>query len=136
TASINFSSLSTDPPAGDAIIPAAAQAGFDLRCPPSLDPADFIADLRKTVDAKALAGVEIDVFDSYPGCRFSRRSAGVEALLAAYRETAAPPQVWPWAIGAAPGYAFKRHTPCFLIGGAGRGGNAHGIDEFMTLEGY
>jgi acetylornithine deacetylase/succinyl-diaminopimelate desuccinylase-like protein len=136
TASINIASLSTDPPDSDAVIPALARSGFDLRCPPPLDPADFIAGLRRMIGRKALEGVEVIVFDSYPGCRFSRHSAGVEALLAAYRETSAAPQLWPWAIGAAPGYAFARHTPCFLIGGAGRGGNAHGVDEFMTLEGY
>ena len=76
----------------------------------------------------------IDVADSYPGHRFPRRSAGVEALLAAYAETSRPPQIWPWAIGAAPAYAFAPHTRSFLIGGAGRGGNAHGVDEFLTLD--
>lgn len=136
TASLNIANLSTDPVAGDAVIPAAARAGFDLRCPPSLDPADLIAAFRRTLDERGVPGVEVAVADSYPGFRFSRHTAGVEALLAAYAQTAPSPQLWPWAIGAAPAYAFARHTPSFLIGGAGRGGNAHGVDEFMTIEGF
>jgi hypothetical protein len=44
-------------------------------------------------------------------------------------------QIWPWAIGAAPAYAFARHADSFLIGGLGRGGNAHGIDEYFALAG-
>ncbi|WP_245199018.1 M20/M25/M40 family metallo-hydrolase [Jiella mangrovi] len=136
TASATISSLSTSPASGDAVIPSAAEAGFDLRCPPSLDPADYLAAFRRTLSEKSLDGVVLDVADSYPGHRFSRQSPGAEALLAAYAETSVTPQVWPWAIGSAPGYAFAPHTRSFLIGGAGRGGNAHGIDEFLTLEGY
>jgi hypothetical protein len=47
-----------------------------------------------------------------------------------------PIQIWPWAIGAAPAYAFARHAESFLIGGLGRGGNAHGIDEYLVIEGF
>ncbi|MAU96024.1 MAG: peptidase M20 [Fulvimarina sp.] len=136
TASATISSLRTEPVAGDAVIPASAHAGFDLRCPPGLDPADFVDAYRAALAQDGPDGVTIDVADSYPGHRFPRRSAGVEALLAAYAETSRPPQIWPWAIGAAPAYAFAPHTRSFLIGGAGRGGNAHGVDEFLTLEGY
>ncbi|CAH1694249.1 Acetylornithine deacetylase/succinyl-diaminopimelate desuccinylase-like protein [Hyphomicrobiales bacterium] len=136
TASATINSLATEPAAGDAIIPHAARAAFDLRCPPSLDPAGYLAAFRETLRTAGLGGVVLDIADAYPGTRFSRDTAGVSALLAAYGATSAPPQVWPWAIGAAPGYAFARHAASFLIGGAGRGGNAHGIDEFMTLEGF
>ncbi|WP_156417982.1 M20/M25/M40 family metallo-hydrolase [Aureimonas sp. AU4] len=136
TASATISSLSTEPTAGDAVIPSLARAGFDLRCPPSLDPAHFLSEFRETLERDGLPGVEIAVADSYPGHRFPSGAAGVSALLQAYRETAPAPQVWPWAIGAAPGYAFAPHTPSFLIGGAGRGGHAHGVNEFLTLEGF
>ncbi|CAH1651540.1 MULTISPECIES: M20/M25/M40 family metallo-hydrolase [unclassified Chelatococcus] len=136
TASATINSLATEPLAGDAIIPHAARATFDLRCPPSLDPAEYLAGFRETLQTAGLDGVSFDVADAYPGTRFTRDAAGVGALLAAYAATSTPPQIWPWAIGAAPGYAFARHADSFLIGGAGRGGNAHGIDEFMTLEGF
>lgn len=136
TASVNISSLSTEPAVGDAIIPSAAQAGFELRCPPSLDPADHVEAYRRRLAELGLRGVAVSVADSYPGQRFPRNSAGVDALLAAYAATSRLPQIWPWAIGAAPGYAFARHAESFLLGGAGRGGNAHGVNEFMTLEGF
>nr|WP_283771540.1 M20/M25/M40 family metallo-hydrolase [Chelatococcus sp. YT9] len=136
TASATINSLATEPTAGDAVIPHAARAAFDLRCPPSLDPARYLAAFRETLQTAGLAGVSLDVADAYPGTRFSRDAEGVGALLAAYGATSVPPQIWPWAIGAAPGYAFARHADSFLIGGAGCGGNAHGIDEFMTLEGF
>lgn len=136
TASATISGLATDPLAGDAVIPAAAEAGFDLRCPPGLDPATLIEAYRRGLAEEGLDGVALEVADAYPGHRFARHSAGVAALLAAYAQTSATPQIWPWAIGAAPAYAFAPHAGSFLIGGAGRGGNAHGVDEFLTLEGY
>jgi acetylornithine deacetylase/succinyl-diaminopimelate desuccinylase-like protein len=136
TASLNLASLTTDPVAGDAIIPTAATASFDLRAPPGLSPSDMLAQLQKTIDADPLlTGTELNVRDSYCGARFAKDSVGVQALHRAY--AAGPqPQIWPWAIGAAPAYAFARHAQSFLIGGAGRGGNAHGTDEFLVIEGF
>ena len=136
TASATISSLATDPADGDAVIPRSAEAGFDLRCPPGFDPATFIEAYRRRLDEEGLDGVVLDVADAYPGHRFGRHSAGAAALVAAYAQTCATPQIWPWAIGAAPAYAFAPYVGSFLIGGAGRGGNAHGVDEFLALEGY
>ncbi|MCE7029333.1 M20 family metallopeptidase [Jiella avicenniae] len=136
TASATISSLATDPAAGDAVIPRSAEAGFDLRCPPGLDPATFLEAYRARLAEARLDGVVLAVADVYPGHRFAPHSAGVAALIEAYAQTAAAPQIWPWAIGAAPAHAFAPHAGSFLIGGAGRGGNAHGVDEFLTLEGY
>ncbi|NDW02880.1 M20/M25/M40 family metallo-hydrolase [Jiella pacifica] len=136
TASATISSLATDPAEGDAVIPRSAEAGFDLRCPPGLDPATFVEAYRRRLADEGLDGLFPEVADAYPGHRFARNSAGVSALLAAYAQTSGTPQLWPWAIGAAPAYAFAPHAGSFLIGGAGRGGNAHGVDEFLTLEGY
>ena len=136
TASFNITSLASDPVGSSGVIPNAATAGFDLRCPPRLEPTDFCSALKAQFAERGLDGVEMDIYDAYPGCSFSADSVGVRALLAAYKEsTSKLPQVWPWAIGSAPGYAFALHADSFLIGGAGRGGNAHGIDEFMTIEG-
>lgn len=135
TATFNIASLATSPTDAQGVIPAAAGAGFELRCPPPLDPAAFLADYRRAVEK--LPGVSLSVADSYPGFRFSADAPGVWPLLQAYAaNTLHSPQIWPWAIGAAPAYAFAPHSRSFLLAGAGRGGNAHGIDEFMTLEGY
>ncbi|MBW9089628.1 M20/M25/M40 family metallo-hydrolase [Rhizobium wenxiniae] len=135
TASFNISSLESMPLGSDGVIPHGARAAFELRTPPSLNPADFL-DQYRTALGKA-PGAILTVADSYPGFRFLADAPGVLALLKSYETTAnAPPQIWPWAIGAAPAYAFARHANSFLLAGAGRGGNAHGIDEFMTLEGF
>ena len=73
--------------------------------------------------------------DAYPGHRFAANHPAVQALVQCYHDAGAAPQVWPWAIGAMPAYAFAPVAPCLLIGGLGRGGNAHGVDEFVTLAG-
>ena len=135
TASFNISSLESLPIGSDGVIPHGARAGFELRAPPSLDPAKFLADYRNAL--ATAPGAILTVADSYPGFRFSADAPGVAALLKSYETTAnAAPQIWPWAIGAAPAYAFAPHAKSFLLAGAGRGGNAHGIDEFMTLDGF
>ncbi len=134
TSSLNIARLATTPPDGEAVIPSAAFAGFDLRCPPGLDPSTLLDQMRARI--AGLDGVEIAVTDCYPGQRFRPESAGVAALKRVYAADARPIQVWPWAIGAAPAYAFARHTESFLIGGLGRGGKAHGVDENFTLEGF
>ncbi|RWX81699.1 M20/M25/M40 family metallo-hydrolase [Neorhizobium lilium] len=135
TASFNISSLESLPLGADGVIPHGARAGFELRTPPSLDPDDFLAAYNAAL--AAAPGAVLTVADSYPGFRFPADAPGVAALLEAYRQTAdAAPQIWPWAIGAAPAFAFAPHAKAFLLAGAGRGGNAHGIDEFMTLEGF
>lgn len=135
TASFNVSSMETMPLRADGVIPHGARAGFELRTPPPLDPADFLSRYRDALTSSP--GATLAVADSYPGFRFRADAPGVAALLKSYETTAvAKPQVWPWAIGAAPAYAFERHAQSFLLAGAGRGGNAHGIDEFMTLDGF
>lgn len=135
TASFNISSLESMPLGSDGVIPYGARAGFELRAPPSLDPADILARYREIIEA--VPGAVLTVADSYPGSRFAADARGVGPLLKSYEKTVlARPQIWPWAIGAAPAYAFARHAKSFLLAGAGRGGNAHGIDEFMTLEGF
>lgn len=135
TASFNISSLESMPLGSDGVIPHGARAAFELRTPPSLDPADFLGQYRMALEKTP--GVVLNVADSYPGFRFAANAPGVSALLKSYETTAnVTPQIWPWAIGAAPAYAFARHGNSFLLAGAGRGGNAHGIDEFMTLEGF
>ncbi|MDO1582608.1 M20 family metallopeptidase [Rhizobium oryzicola] len=135
TASFNISSLESLPLGADGVIPHGARAGFELRTPPSLDPTDFLLRYRTALDA--VPGAVLNVADSYAGFRFAADAPGVSALLKSYETTAnSMPQIWPWAIGAAPAYAFAPHAKSFLLAGAGRGGNAHGIDEFMTLEGF
>ena len=127
TTGINLSALSTDPPDGRAIIPCAAEARFDLRMPPGVDPDAVVAGLP--------GPAEWLLDDAYPGHRFAPGHPAVQALVQSYRGCGADPQIWPWSIGAMPAYAFAAVAPCFLIGGLGRGGNAHGVNEFVTLDG-
>ena len=130
-ASLSLSEIRCEPPGLRAAIPRLAEARFDLRLPPGLEPAAELAKLRARIPAHA----ELLVEDRYPGHRFAAEAPGVSALLATYRQAGVEPQLWPWAIGAMPAYAFAAVSPSFLIGGMGRGGNAHGPDEFVTLAG-
>jgi len=129
---LNLSSLSTGAEADRAVTPATAEARFDLRLPPGADLPGVLADLRHALAAHD-ASLELD--DAYPGHRFGPGEPAVRALIDSYHAAGAAPQVWPWAIGAMPACAFAAAAPCCLIGGLGRGGNAHGIDEYVTLEG-
>ncbi|GGD21768.1 M20 family metallopeptidase [Aureimonas glaciei] len=136
TASGSLSSLSTEPSDADGVIPQAAHARFELRAPPGLDPGALLGAYRTRLDRARLDGIEITLDDCYAGHRFGGTADGVAALAEAYRDAPLPPQTWPWAIGAAPAYAFAPHADSFLLAGLGRGGNAHGIDEFLALDGY
>ena len=127
TTSLNLSAVATAPTDGRAVIPAAAEARFDLRVPPGADPLAILAELRLEA--------ELVVEDSYPGHRLDAVHPAVQALAVCYRAAGVAPQVWPWSVGAMPSYAFAPVAPCLLLGGLGRGGNAHGVDEFVTLAG-
>jgi acetylornithine deacetylase/succinyl-diaminopimelate desuccinylase-like protein len=130
TTSLNLASFATDPPNGRAIIPSTAEARFDLRLPPGVAPETVLDIFREN-----LGEAELLLEDAYPGHRFPMQTPGVAALCAAYRAAGVEPQYWPWSIGAMPAYAFANVAGGLLIGGLGRGGNAHGVDEFVTLDG-
>lgn len=132
-ASLNISGLAGG--GAPATIPNAAEARIEIRTPPGLDPLRVADDLQARVRAKQIDGVAMDIADSYPGHRFAMAAPGVAAALHAYRALGAEPQIWPWAIGAAPAYAFAPIAPSFLIFGLGRGGNAHAANEFATIAG-
>lgn len=91
--------------------------------------------IKEQLASPELAGAVLEPGDSYPGYRFSIDDAGVLELMASYHQQQAKPQIWPWAPGCAPAYAFAPVAPAFLIGGLGYGGNAHGVNEFVTLRG-
>ncbi len=135
TSAVNIAWLGTNPPAAPAVTPSAAAAGFDLRTPPGVDPMTIVKGWRRSLDEASLEGVEVAVADAYPGARFAVDTPGVGELLEVYRRAGTEPQIWPWAIGSAPAAAFTAVAPAFLIGGLGRGGNAHGVNEFITLDG-
>lgn len=125
--SLNLSRLDAGDATAPGVIPPSAEAGFDLRLAPAVLPARAVAELRGRLSSAGLDGVEITAF--------GQDAPGVSALVATYRALGVEPEIWPWSPGAAPAYAFRSVAPAFLIGGLGRGGNAHGTDEFVTLEG-
>jgi acetylornithine deacetylase/succinyl-diaminopimelate desuccinylase-like protein len=129
---LNLATLQTVPHDGRSVLPSQASAQFDLRLAPGADPQAILAQIGRNI---AGYDAELVVDDAYPGHRFCADQPAVAALLSTYRAAGRQPQVWPWTIGAMPAYAFARVAPCFLIGGLGRGGNAHGVDEFVTLDG-
>lgn len=135
SAVLNISDLSSSPAGGRGVIPYQARAEFALRTPPGIDHQALLTRIRKHLETPALEGVELELDDSYPGYRFTLNDAGVLELMTSYHQQQARPQIWPWAPGCAPAYAFAPVAPAFLIGGLGEGGNAHGVNEFVTLRG-
>ncbi|NUW65486.1 M20 family metallopeptidase [Cronobacter sakazakii] len=132
---LNLSEIRTTPLPGRGIIPPLACAEFALRTPPGSSPDILLDAMRASLSHQEIAGVEMVIDDSYPGRRFSADDAGVMELLNSYHQQQTRPQIWPWAPGCAPAYAFAPVAPAFLIGGLGYGGNAHGVNEFVTLRG-
>ncbi len=135
SAVLNLSEIRTTPLPGRGIIPPLACAEFALRTPPGSSPDILLDSMRASLSHLEITGVELVVDDSYPGRRFSADDAGVMELINSYHQQQTRPQIWPWAPGCAPAYAFAPVAPAFLIGGLGYGGNAHGVNEFVTLRG-
>jgi len=135
SAVLTLAELHSDPPGGRGVIPYRATAELAFRIPPGCDAQAILDRAQRRLAQPELAGSALQLFDSYPGIRFSREARGVEALIASYRALDAEPQIWPWAPGCAPASAFAAVAPAFLIGGLGHGGNAHAVNEFVTLTG-
>jgi acetylornithine deacetylase/succinyl-diaminopimelate desuccinylase-like protein len=135
SAVLNISDLNSGPQGGRGVIPYQACAELALRTPPGIDSQALLQRMRDLLQNPDLDGAELIVDDSYPGHRFSLDDAGVLELMNSYQQRQARPQIWPWAPGCAPAYAFAPVAPAFLIGGLGEGGNAHGVNEFVTLRG-
>jgi len=132
---LNISEIRSDPQQARGVIPHSASAELSLRVPPDIDGEILLDSIRQKLSQPEFEGVELELYDSYPGYRFPRHSPGIDALLASYQAQTATPQIWPWAPGCAPAYVFAHIAPAFLIGGLGHGGNAHGVNEFVTLRG-
>ncbi|WP_343554212.1 M20/M25/M40 family metallo-hydrolase [Pantoea sp.] len=135
SAVLTLAELHSDPPGGRGVIPFRASAELAFRIPPGFDQNAMIASAQQRLAQDDLTGCELELFDRYPGVRFSRSASGVDALINSYHALGAAPQIWPWAPGCAPAYAFAHVAPAFLIGGLGHGGNAHAVNEFVTLNG-
>ncbi|WP_395488865.1 M20/M25/M40 family metallo-hydrolase [Cedecea davisae] len=133
SAVLNISEIASLPHGAQGVIPPEAFADLVLRTPPVVDGEKLMRRIEQQV--AALSGVELVPGDSYPGYRFSIDDPGVAELMVSYHQQHARPQIWPWAPGCAPAYAFAPVAPAFLIGGLGYGGNAHGVNEFVTLLG-
>lgn len=135
SAVLTLAEVHSDPPGGRGVIPSRATAELAFRTPPGFDQNAIVAQVEARLAQADMAGATLTLYDRYPGIRFDRQAKGVDALIASYRSLNANPQIWPWAPGCAPAYAFSAVAPAFLIGGLGYGGNAHAVNEFVTLEG-
>lgn len=135
SAVLNISDLASSPQGGRGVIPWQACAELALRTPPGIDADVLLHRIRDRLQNPAFEGVELQLDDSYPGHRFTMDDPGVLELMTSYHQQQARPQIWPWAPGCAPAYAFASVAPAFLIGGLGEGGNAHGVNEYVTLRG-
>ncbi|WP_155834374.1 M20/M25/M40 family metallo-hydrolase [Halotalea alkalilenta] len=130
---LNLSELTSHPLPGKATIPAVAEARFDLRVAPGAEIAQLLDRVEAAIRARPAAAIQLD--ECFPGIAFSPDAPGFPELIASYRAAGVEPLCWPWSPGAAPAHAFAKVSRAFVIGGLGRGGNAHGIDEYVELEG-
>ncbi len=120
---------------GPQTLPGQACAELALRTPPGMDAEALLRRIRQRLQHPDFAGVTLEPDDTYPGYRFSEEDAGVLELMASYHQQQARPRIWPWAPDCVPASAFAPVAPAFVIGGLGEGGNARGVNEFVTLRG-
>ncbi|MFT4273095.1 MAG: M20/M25/M40 family metallo-hydrolase [Pantoea sp.] len=132
---LTLAELHSDPVGGRGVIPFRASAELAFRIPPAFDQDAMIVAAQQRLAQPDLNGTVLELVDRYPGVRFGRHASGVDELITSYQKLGAQPQIWPWAPGCAPAYAFAAIAPAFLIGGLGHGGNAHAVNEFVTLTG-
>ena len=135
SAALALSELKTLPADGRESIAPEACAAFTLLTPPGSDPQASAARLQERLMQPDLYSAELEIDDGYAGARLDTQAAGVMELLMSYQQQQARAQIWPWSPGFAPASAFAPVAPAFVMGGLGTGGNAYGVDEFITLKG-
>lgn len=134
-AMLSVADLTRLPHAAPAVIPGQSCAELALRTPPGMDAEALLQRICQRLRNPDFEDITLKPGDSYPGYRFSQEDAGVLELMASYHQQQARPQIWPWAPDCAPACAFAPIAPAFVIGGLGEGGNARGVNEFVTLRG-
>ena len=117
------------------LVPRTARAFADLRLLPGMVPQAVIDRLRRHLDRRGFAHVEIIVRSAYPASVTSVHAPVVKALIAAASADARRLRVLPIHAGAAPMHVFSDTLGLpYAFGGVGHGGGAHGPNEYIMVD--
>jgi acetylornithine deacetylase/succinyl-diaminopimelate desuccinylase-like protein len=123
-------------PGGKTIVPSRARARVDVRLVPPVDPQAAAIAIRRHLDERGFAHVELRVLDAYPAAKAPARNRPAEALRASYDALGLRPLPYPLAPWCAPYHVFDRVLGLpWAVGGAGHAAGAHGPDEYAAVEG-
>lgn len=122
-------------PGGKTILPHVATARLDSRLVPDQTPDEALALIRRHLDAKGFADVEVKKLSGYPPAQTSVEAPLVRAVLGVFNKHGVTPVVAPRLAGSAPYYIFTDRLKLPLVAaGLGHGSGAHAPDEYMVLE--
>jgi len=110
----------TVPGASKTVLPKEAMAKLDMRLVPDQDPHDIVAKLRKHLDSRGFADIEINHFSMEHPVRSPSDSLIGRAAISATREVfSAPASVAPMMIGTGPMYPVARTLGMPVVSPAG-----------------
>ncbi|MFQ5695304.1 MAG: M20/M25/M40 family metallo-hydrolase, partial [Terriglobia bacterium] len=122
-------------PGSKTILPHKANAKLDFRLVPNQRAEDIVPLLRKHLDRHGFTDIKINWWNGYDPSQTDPDSALVRTALEVYRDHDVHALVWPRIAGSAPFYLFTRELELpLVIFGAGHGGGAHSVDEYLVLE--
>ncbi|MBL8701733.1 MAG: M20/M25/M40 family metallo-hydrolase [Alphaproteobacteria bacterium] len=137
TVNIDALAAGSIPPDGDppTVVPRVARAFLDLRLLPGMDPQAAVAALRRHLDDRGFAHVDLRVRSAYPASRATVGEPVVKALVEAARAEAPKLIVLPIHAGAAPMHVFTEMIGIpYAFGGVGHGAGSHGPDEYILVD--
>jgi acetylornithine deacetylase/succinyl-diaminopimelate desuccinylase-like protein len=122
-------------PGGKTILPHVATARLDSRLVPDQTPDEALALIRRHLDARGFADVEVRKLSGYPPAQTSVEAPLVRAVIGVFNKHGVTPSVAPRLAGSAPYYIFTDRLKLPLVAaGLGHGSGAHAPDEYMVVE--
>ncbi len=121
---------------GKTILPHQAVAKLDLRLVPDMKASEALAALRKHLEKKGFADIEVKMTGGYDPTSTPADAALIRAEIAVYRRGGIAPVLWPRNAGSWPGYVFTGDPLRLPAGhfGLGHGSGAHAPDEYYVIE--
>jgi acetylornithine deacetylase/succinyl-diaminopimelate desuccinylase-like protein len=121
---------------GKTILPHQAVAKLDLRLVPDMKASEALAALKKHLEKKGFADIEVKMTGGYDPTSTPADAALIRAEIAVYRRGGIDPVLWPRNAGSWPGYVFTGDPLRLPAGhfGLGHGSGAHAPDEYYVIE--
>ncbi|MGF7151230.1 acetylornithine deacetylase/succinyl-diaminopimelate desuccinylase-like protein [Sphingomonas zeicaulis] len=134
---LNIDGIATgyDGPGMKTILPHRAYAKLDSRLVPDQTPDEMLALMRKHLDEKGFADIEIRKLSGYPSSQTSVSAPLVRAVLGTYNKYGLTVDVSPRSGGSRPSYVFTQTLglPDVTLA-IGHGADAHAPNEYLVID--